>query len=407
MPRLSGPAGVAVLHPVQCLPGQPAIEKDEILSGLTNSVCVAVRTADTLVRRYGILLMEVTQADRTAMGLSQDELNFLCNTLGHAIHASRGLALYRDRFPAHCEGQTLACQVWERIRYWKERPFSGSAMALLKYLREEAPRFDADSLIAKIIDEAERAEGTYGEAPAPLPARASQVASTPAPATPPGETPWVAEPETCEKQKALVTLTEAVCWAVATAASLVNESDNWPDTCSDLATESLRAYLEAINRGIMESNELVERAAEFRGHYATAPEAIAGRSDASYHELGRHLAMDVFRGVFWAADHRGFLDKPDIGRVLANLPRVKRYLQSEAPRFDSERVIAMIHDEGTRAMRAALVVEGQDIRDLDRRFMERAVEEARKSRTEAGRHSPQGRCRRCQGWQRARRRISR
>ena len=42
------------------------------------------------------------------MGLSQDELNFLCNTLGHAIHASRGLALYRDRFPAHCEGQTLA-----------------------------------------------------------------------------------------------------------------------------------------------------------------------------------------------------------------------------------------------------------------------------------------------------------
>ena len=66
---------------------------------------------------------------------------------------------------------------------------------------------------------------------------------------------------------------------------------------------------------------------------------------------------------------------------------MKRYLQSEAPRFDSERVIAMIHDEGTRAMPAALVVEGQDIRDLDRRFMERAVEEARKSRTEAG-HVP-------------------
>ena len=33
------------------------------------------------------------------------------------------------------------------------------------------------------------------------------------------------------------------------------------------------------------------------------------------------------------------------------------------------------------------MVEGQDIRDLDRRFMERAVEEARKSRTEAG-HIP-------------------
>jgi hypothetical protein len=43
----------------------------------------------------------------------------------------------------------------------------------------------------------------------------------------------------------------------------------------------------------------------------------------------------------------------------------------------------------------------------DRQFLETAIEEARKSRTEAGHVPLKGRCRRCQGWQTGWGRISR
>ncbi|MGO8689937.1 MAG: deaminase [Thermoguttaceae bacterium] len=177
-------------------------------------------------------------------------------------------------------------------------------------------------------------------------------------------------------------LTEAVCWAVVTAESLVRESD-WPDPWGGLAIDTLRAFVQALDRGIAASNGLVERAAEFRGHYATAPDPIAGHSAASYHELGRHLASVVFWGVFEAADRRGFVDKPDFDRILRNLPAVRLYLQSEAPRFDSEWLVARIRDEGAKAEQRTAAT-GADAKDpdLQRKFMVMAVEEARKSKSE-------------------------
>ena len=155
-------------------------------------------------------------------------------------------------------------------------------------------------------------------------------------------------------------LTETICFAVSTAGdlpTLVGDCPKpWPQSVIDL----LRGFLEALDRDLKASNSLVERAAEFRGHYATPPEPIAGHSAASYHELGRYLAMDMLHRVMEAANPSpGFILSPDpltasdFDGVLNNLPRVERYLREEAPRFDWPLLVAKIHDEEAKAKRCA------------------------------------------------------
>lgn len=155
-------------------------------------------------------------------------------------------------------------------------------------------------------------------------------------------------------------LTDAVCVAVAMGGGLPTLVGDWPEPWPDSTIGLLRDSLEALNRQLTASNSLVTRAAEFRAHYATPPEPIAGHSEPSYHELGRHLAMTVLHRVMEAANPSpDFILSPDpltsvdFDRVVGNLPAVREYLRNEAPRFDWGRLVTMIEDEAARAARAS------------------------------------------------------
>jgi hypothetical protein len=153
-------------------------------------------------------------------------------------------------------------------------------------------------------------------------------------------------------------LTETVCRAVATAGDLPKLIGDWPEPWPAGVIEMLRADLEGLDRDLKTSNSLVERAAEFRGHYATPPEPVAGRSAASYHELGRDLAITILHRVMRAGNRSASFilsadpfTPADFDRVLNNLPRVAKYLREEAPRFDSPLLVARIRDEAAKAER--------------------------------------------------------
>ena len=151
-------------------------------------------------------------------------------------------------------------------------------------------------------------------------------------------------------------LTEAVCHAVAMAGDLPTLIGDWPLPCPQSVIDLLRGSLEALDRELKASNSLVERAAEFRGLYVTPPEPIAGHSAASYHELGRSLALQMLHGVMAAANPSpGFIFSPDpftesdFNRVCDNIPAARKYLREEAPRFDWQSLVARIEDEEAKA----------------------------------------------------------
>ena len=155
-------------------------------------------------------------------------------------------------------------------------------------------------------------------------------------------------------------LTETICFAVSTAGDLPTLVGDCPKPWPQSVIGLLRGFLEALDRDLKASNSLVERAAEFRGHYATPPEPIAGHSAASYHELGRNLAMEVLHRVMEAANpYASFILSPDpltqcdFDRVLDNLPQVEKYLRDKAPRFDWPLLVARIQDEEAKAKRCA------------------------------------------------------
>ena len=182
-------------------------------------------------------------------------------------------------------------------------------------------------------------------------------------------------------------LTESVCFAVSMAGDLPMLIGDWPEPWSDLANDLLRDTLKALDHWSTASNSLGNRAAYFRGLYATPPEPIAGHSAPSYHELGRILAMDVLHRVMEAANPSpGLILSPnpltesDFDRVLDNIPAVRKYLHKEAPRFDWGWLVARIQDEEAKAEQRA--AGGKNDVDLDRKFMEKAIEEARKSQAE-------------------------
>ena len=123
------------------------------MATFTDSVCTAVRAAEKLVRFYGARSDEMTEADKTHV-CSMAEWDALGDALGRAIAASTALFVVSERFPRHCEGLALASRVWEGIRRVWELPMSGAFQKAVKYLHDEAPRFDANLLIAGIRDEA-------------------------------------------------------------------------------------------------------------------------------------------------------------------------------------------------------------------------------------------------------------
>jgi hypothetical protein len=150
-----------------------------------------------------------------------------------------------------------------------------------------------------------------------------------------------------------VSLTEAVCYAVGAADSIVRiySDQTYPD-----APGHFRGFLEALDKWLKASNGLVKQAGEFRGHYAMPPDSIAGLSAPSYHELGRRLALEVFDGVWRAVVFSdperaaALAQQPiDFDLLAGNLPIVTAYLRNEAPRFDAGRLVAMIQDEAVKA----------------------------------------------------------
>ena len=169
-------------------------------------------------------------------------------------------------------------------------------------------------------------------------------------------------------------LTDAVIQGVVFADGLIRKRDwceNWSGN-SQILESLLRTELEALECSIRASNGLVERAAEFRNHYATIPDPVANESTPSFHELGRRLAMRVFQGIVsaaWDAEVRDaaardaeHLDikcrpnRPDCGygpenfdAIVGQWPAVQVYLRDEAPRFDSHRLVVKIQDEAAKA----------------------------------------------------------
>jgi hypothetical protein len=148
-------------------------------------------------------------------------------------------------------------------------------------------------------------------------------------------------------------LTDAVVRAVVIAGDLVT---HFPEQLGDELMRRvvdvpgmLRVSLEALHRDIVASNDLVIRAPEFRGHYATIPDPVGDVSEPSYHELGRALAQHVFQGVCAAAGLMYPFEEWDFHRVLDNLPAVQKYLANKAPRFDSHRLVANMQDEAAKA----------------------------------------------------------
>jgi hypothetical protein len=146
-------------------------------------------------------------------------------------------------------------------------------------------------------------------------------------------------------------LTGAVCRAVLLADSILDITLDWK---GPYPAKLMHGTLSALDAAIKESNPLVERAAEFRARYSTPPDSIAGVSAASYHEIGRSLAMQVFWGIFHAANPLHVHGPEcanlavDIDSIVKRWADVLAYLKDQAPRFDAGRLVALIQDEAAR-----------------------------------------------------------